>query len=445
MYFDLYLYSAYAAHYVYIIHAYIYIYTCIYHALIFVPHIHILDRTLPVIGQLGNRSVACGSSYDPIVTGYPTRSDNRDPSPKLTYKDIAGSGCSVKRNWTLVDDAGNKAEMIQFIIFISKRAPEITFEANTVVPCGSTSEITGNGGVFNQAIKVVHPCNRTVKITFQDSNVVDRCGFTFTRTWTVLDDCGEKATATQTIEILPLQVPESPQNSELNVDLNKVLRWPQYPGAVSYQVYIWYYGRSKPNTPSSIESFRRYIPDKPYQSGSRILWQIQYVLGSGKQIPSPVWGFKTISFPDLAVIAVTVPSYAFSGNTFDISWRVKNIGNISTGVAIWYDAVYISRFQNRDQANLATTFLDPGDWYSSKTTLSLKENDLGNRYVFIETNVYHHVTEIDRPNNIGASVGPLSIKLTPPPDLHVLEIATPDSTFSGMLNAILSQPSNSTV
>ena len=256
----------------------------------------------------------------------------------------------------------------------------------------------------------------------------------------VFDDCGEKTTAIQRIKILPLQLPESPQVNELNVDLKKALRWPQYPGAQSYQVYVWYYGQPKPGTPVAVENYRRYVPDKAYQPGSRILWQIQYVIGPNQLLPSPVWSFKTTSFPDLAVIGVTIPSYVFSGDTFEVSWRVQNIGNISTGGTLWYDAVYISKFPSRVQESsigrkLQRNFLDPGDWYSSKIPVSLKQNDLGNRYIFVETNVYRHVNEINNFNNVGTSSGPLSVRLTPPPDLQVLELITPKSTFSGMIKA----------
>ena len=74
-----------------------------------------------------------------------------------------------------------------------------------------------------------------------------------------------------------------------------------------------------------------------------MLWRIEYVISSGALIPSPVWGFQTRAFPDFKVEQVLVPPNAFSGQTFEVSWTVRNIGKVGNVLTTWYDAVFIGK------------------------------------------------------------------------------------------------------
>ena len=89
--------------------------------------------------------------------------------------------------------------------------------------------------------------------------------------------------------------------------------------------------------------YRSYSPHAGYPADSRLLWRIEYVLSSGALIPSPVWGFQTRAFPDFKVEQVLAPPNAFSGQTFEVSWTVRNIGKVGNLLVTWVDAVFIGK------------------------------------------------------------------------------------------------------
>lgn len=327
--------------------------------------------------------------------GSPTVTDNEDSDPTVEYFDNPSTGCTITREWTATDNAGNQATVSQTITFTNPQPPQITSPSEIPIPCGSIEDAADSAGHAN--LTVVHPCGRPVTITYTDSADIDRCGFTFTRTWVVEDDCGNTDTFQQNIRILEQQNPDGPLNGELNVGLNEPLQWPQYPGANSYEVYVWIYGAERPEQPTAVVNTRQYIPSTSYPSGTRLLWQIEYITGINSSVPSPVWGFQTQSFPDLVVTDVNIPNYAFSGQQFDVSWTVINQGNVSTRVHQWYDAIYIGRTldfsdSRRVRRILQNRFVDPEDGYVDDTTVDLRNDDVGNYYVFVVTDLHYRVS-----------------------------------------------------
>ena len=355
----------------------------------------LLDTVPPTISMVNDITLTCGSDYSPNVIGTPTVSDSEDPNPSLTRQDQPSSMCTVRRVWTTTDEAGNSASVTQTITFTSPRPPQITAPSEIAIPCGSVEDAIRNAAQTN--LLVIHPCGRPVNVTYNDSTSVDRCGFTFTRNWRAQDDCGSTSVFMQTIRVLDQQFPDGPENGQVNTRLDETLLWPQFPGATSYQVYVWQYGTERPNQPTTVTSTRMYRPSTNYAPGTRYLWQIEYVTGVNTTVPSPIWGFETQSFPDLTVTTITVPPYAFSGQDFQLSWTVINIGNLSSGATQFYDAVYLgpttdfsrSRSVERIRQN---RILDPQDGYMSSATVSLQNSDIGNFYLFVETDINRHVS-----------------------------------------------------
>ena len=337
----------------------------------------------------------CGDDYSPSVTGYPTVDDNEDTNPSVEYTDNPSSECTIIRTWTATDNAGNQASETQTIHFTSPLPPQIISPREIAIPCGSVEDAIDTLGRAD--LTVIHPCGRQVVITYSDSANVSACGITFTRTWVVTDDCGSSSTFQQTIRVLDQQHPDSPLNGELNVDLNAPLIWPQYPGAYSYEVYIWGYGNERPNGPAAVVDVRQYESTNSYPPGTRLLWQIEYITGANSSVPSPVWGFTTQPYPDLSVVDVTIPDYAFSGQEFDVQWTVINQGNISTDVYYWYDAVYIGHTANfldsrQVLATLQNRLVDPEDGYMDEARIQLANDDIGNFYVFVLTDIFEAVS-----------------------------------------------------
>ena len=63
--------------------------------------------------------------------------------------------------------------------------------------------------------------------------------------------------------------------------------------------------------------------------------------------------------------------------------------------------------------------------------VTLKENDIGQLYVFVQTDLYRYTSDIDSSNNMLKASDVVEAKLTPPPDLRVDTIAMPSSSYSG--------------
>jgi len=221
------------------------------------------------------------------------------------------------------------------------------------------------------------------------------------------------------------------------MDLQYTLRWPIYPGSKSYKIYVWKNGLLRPSTPVSVTTNPYYTPPTPLPPATRMLWQIEYVLGDGSIIPSPQWGFETKPFVDLTVMSITLPPVANSGQDFDISYTVKNVGNLTTTSNVWYDAIYISfskDFGNSRRTSIIrqNNIIFPDDGYTGQATVPLQNSDIGRIYVFVETDVHRYMDDFDRNNNRLQSTETLNILLTPPPDLRVDSVVIPSSSFSGI-------------
>ncbi|KAL9963564.1 hypothetical protein ACROYT_G027084 [Oculina patagonica] len=393
-----------------------------------------VDLQPPVISNMAAQTVDCTSDLSPSALGKPSVSDNEGPNIALTHQDIAGGSCSFQRKWTATDQAGNSASKTQVINLSNPSPPTVSYHGNATIACGSFEEQQQD---MRDAINVTHPCDRPITITHVDSVPTILCASTFTRTWTIADDCGKQVTVQQQIRILALQLPDYPKIGQVNVNLREALRWPQYPGSVKYNVYLWRYGTTKPSSPTSWTYYRRYSPySSGYPADTRMLWRIEYVLSSGELIPSPVWGFQTRAFPDFKVEKVLVPPNAFSGLTFEVSWIVRNIGKVGNTLATWYDSVYIGKSTDFRFARFATSvphraILFQNDGYTAKGTVQLRVDEFGVFYVFVEIDRYNRISDIDRSNDMLLGDTPVQVSLTPPPNLKVEKIVFPSPSFSG--------------
>ena len=353
------------------------------------------DLIPPTITPLSNVGFTCGDPYSPEQAGTPMATDD-DSTPTLSYEDSPEVGCSLSRLWIARDDAGNEATTVQIITFISPSPPSIFAPIIVTIPCASVKDAIENAEMLQNQLQVSHPCDRPVVITYQDSANLDRCSFTFTRTWFADDDCGNRGTFQQNIQVLNQVFPDYPENDEVNVEVDDPLRWPQHPGATSYEIYLWTDGTEKPTEPIAIVEGLVYYPSGGFTPGTRYIWQINYILANGSVIPSPNWEFEVQSYLDFNVASITLPAYAFSGQNFEVTWVITNIGNLSTGGRFWTDSVYMSAdsdFQNSRRVNSIRQerFIDPDDGYTSQVTVNLEDDNIGFFYVFVLTDTYNQV------------------------------------------------------
>lgn len=346
-----------------------------------------------MISNLNNVTINCGVDFSPSAIGIPAVFDNEDLDPNLQYRDEPVQGCILIRRWIAMDDAGNVATVSQSVRFSSPQAPMVRSPNSIAVACGSIEDARTN--LAHNNISVYHPCSRPVTTTYTDSADVTQCGFTFSRIWVVQDDCGISTTFVQIIRVLDQSLPDSPENGLINARLDEPLFWPQFPGATAYKVYIWMASADRPTEPIAVTNTRSFYPSTNYPPGTRYFWRIEYITTENMTIPSPIWGFETEPFPDLQVTDVIAAPFAFSGQSFQISWTVINNGNLSININ-WHDRIYIGRttdfFDSRSvQIIRQNRFLDINDGYSSQAEVNLNENDIGTFYAFVVTDAFFRV------------------------------------------------------
>src|SRR6185295_11266259 len=132
-------------------------------------------------------------------------SDVCDTSPTVTFSDVTTAGpCpqsyKVTRTWTATDHCGNHASCSQAITVVDTMPPSITCPADfsvahlaDVPPCPtSLAAFLALGGTASDI------CDSSLQYFCSDGAlVVNGCSGTITRTHTVIDDCGNRASCPQ--------------------------------------------------------------------------------------------------------------------------------------------------------------------------------------------------------------------------------------------------------
>jgi hypothetical protein len=124
---------------------------------------------------------------------------------------------------------------------------------------------------------------------------------------------------------------------------------------------------------------------------------------------------------DVAVTAVSAPDTAWSGQVLAVSWSVQNVGSGPTLATSWGENVYLSADSLIDGSDyrLATLThggaLAPGATYNAQVSGTIPNGMSGTYYAIVREDV----TDAYGGNNLRASAMPLTIRLTPAPDLVV--------------------------
>lgn len=147
----------------------------------------------------------------------------------------------------------------------------------------------------------------------------------------------------------------------------------------------------------------------------------------------------TVFFADLAVDAITIPDTGSSGNSFTVSWAVKNIGSGAVLGSRWQDDLYLSTQAtfDPDSATLIGSKTHEFDlavdsFYHSETTITLPNGIQGDYYLFVISDAGEAVFENDlEGNNLLRSNTAAQIQLSPWADLLVSSITLPDSANVG--------------
>jgi hypothetical protein len=227
-----------------------------------------------------------------------------------------------------------------------------------------------------------------------------------------------------------------PANNTSGLDYPISLSWLPASGATKYDLYYWKSSGSKPSSPnvSNITQISYQITSG-LSYGETYYWQI-VSRNPVCNTPGLVKAFSMRYLPDLVVSEVNAPSSAFSGTNISVSWKIKNNGTGSSS-GTWYDALFLSAdkvFDVTDRYLTAVTnpsSLTGSQTYSQSANVTLPNGITGNYYVFVVSDYYNHLTEVDNDNNSGRDTGKMVVSLTPPPDLQVMSVTRPSTAFSG--------------
>ena len=157
--------------------------------------------------------------------------------------------------------------------------------------------------------------------------------------------------------------------------------------------------------------------------------------------------------PDLAVTSVITPASAKAGQTFHLSWVVKNVGT-TNATSAWYDTAYLSADQILDptvDTYLGYTYqnhdLAPGDSYTNSADFPIPQGLSGPFYVFVTTDAGHYINERGQlTNNTAYNPQAMQVQLLPPVDLVAGQVTIPVNAVPGqnmtVSYTVLNQGSN---
>jgi hypothetical protein len=229
-----------------------------------------------------------------------------------------------------------------------------------------------------------------------------------------------------------------PTDSSVNQSFPFNLSWSPATGATAYDVYVWPDSvSSRPGSPLFTN-----ISQISAQIGSGLGYGVMYKWQVVSKNPScdadgPVQRFTMRYLPDVTVTSVSAPISAFSGNSVNVSWVVRNIGSGSTGSTSWYDLVYLSSDQTYDGSDIYLggapngASLNASQSYNNNLNVTLPNGINGKYYFIVRADAYSNLIESNDGNNLRSDSAGTNVTLTPPPDLQVIAVTAPSTVFSG--------------
>ncbi|TBV25835.1 gliding motility-associated C-terminal domain-containing protein, partial [Meridianimaribacter sp. CL38] len=191
-----------------------------------VQTINIVDTTAPTFTVPADVTIECDQdANDLTLTGDVTdEADNCDSSLEATYSDaVADGNCAnesvITRTWSVTDDCGNTATLVQTINIVDTTAPTFTVPADVTIECDQdANDLTLTGDVTDEADN----CDSSLEATYSDAVADGNCAneSVITRTWSLTDDCGNTVTLVQTINIVDTTAPIIVGDFETTIDVS---------------------------------------------------------------------------------------------------------------------------------------------------------------------------------------------------------------------------------
>ncbi len=289
---------------------------------------------------------------------------------------------------------------------------------------------------------------------------------TYTLLVSATGPCGiPTANDSLTVEVVTAVSPSGvsnmlPTDAATDQQLPLPLSWIPGSNSLSYDLFVWDSATTRPAQPfaADLTALSYTIPAGALTYHTTYKWQLVSKNGC-LQTDGPVQTFRLKTLPDLVVTDVQAPAAAFSGQTVTVSWTVKNAGpgNTTTNQS-WTDAVFFS-FDTHPNFSISPetsssawsqlTFpvrpllagtrqnvsaLDSGQQYQNSINFTLPYNYSQPIYAYVITNYpagQAAPAQMTVVNDTAQAPQPISVTLSPTPDLRVDTVFTPSSTFSG--------------
>jgi hypothetical protein len=182
----------------------------------FTQYFNVIDNVDPVFNNVPqNASYSCDEI--PSVPNV-TASDNCDELVDVDFTQTQTTGCPyvITRTWTASDDCGNSITHTQTINVYDNEYPVlIGVPANTTLECDQMAP--------EAVVTALDNCSENLIVSHSADTDVNDCGYVFTRTWSVTDNCGNTTTATQVINFVDTTDPIVTQGvpAELTIECDQ--------------------------------------------------------------------------------------------------------------------------------------------------------------------------------------------------------------------------------
>ena len=186
--------------------------------------ITVQDVTAPTFTVPVDITIECDvDATDLTVTGdVSDESDNCSIDLEATFTDnIAAGSCAnesvITRTWSLTDECGNTTTLVQTITVQDTTAPTFTTPADITIECDvDATDLTVTGDVSDESDN----CDTSLDATYTDSIADGNCTneMVITRTWTLIDDCGNTTIQTQSINVVDTTAPTFTVPADITVE-----------------------------------------------------------------------------------------------------------------------------------------------------------------------------------------------------------------------------------
>jgi len=331
-----------------------------------------------------------------------------------------------------VTSCGLDSSIVKLTIFNFGNKPQINFPIRFKIDAGSVTSVTitdsikpGKAMDYQFAKRIPLSINKTYKIT----------------AWTDLNN--EKYRQNDTLKLIftNYSTPDTiksmvPTDATTNLDFPVSLSWVPANGATRYDIYFWKFTDTKPSSPNISNTTQiSYQINGGLEYGVKYNWQI-ISKNPVCSTPGLIKTFTMRFLPDLIVEQVTGPKSAFSSTNISVSWKIKNNAS-GTASGSWWDYIYLSADAVYDVTDIYLggkqnpSGLNASQSYNQSHTVTLPNGISGNYYLFVFTDKFNNINEVDNNNNSNRDTGRMFVTLTPPPDLVVTSVTRPATAFSG--------------